>query len=143
MPLQAVLHILGNGGASFQSVFTLGNGEVLEGLAIFCFLQKLFAGSVEKGDGTRLFVHDSLYVAGFHDDISAIFRHVECRNGLLLRHNHQTRLRRQRIFAGSLHANDVVVDYLQSHNLGTSVLRSSNIDGNTVTTLHKVCCRSH
>ena len=144
LPLDAMLHRLSQRSTTLQTIFTLRNSEVLKLFVVL--LEQLLACGIIESNLTRLRIHASLYVLCLHADLIIIFLHVEYRLSLLL-HDHQTLLLRQCTLRGSLHTDNIVVDYLQSYYLSTTCLYFFHWDGHEITfdsiVSSSQCCHHH
>ena len=98
---------------------TVGHTEGTEGLApVLGFVEQRLALGVVEGDATRLLVDTGLYLGSLYADLRAV---GDGELGLgRLGHDDKALLLGQLGLAGGLHANDVVVDYLQAYHLGAA-----------------------
>ena len=115
-----MLHLLGNRSTALSTIFALRHGEVPELLTVLGLLQQLLAIGIVESDGSRFLIHTSLDVGRLHADLVAI-RHRELRFRCL-RDDDQALLLRQLCLGCRLHADDVVVHYLQAYHLCTTCL---------------------
>ena len=119
VPRQTVTLGLGNL-RHVDTNLAIRHAERLESLAVLSLLQQLLAIGIVESDSSRLLIHASLDIGSLHADPVAI-RHRELRFRRLW-DDDQALLLRQLCLGCRLHADDVVVHYLQAHHLCTACL---------------------